>query len=279
VLKAGRRPLIIFPEGAVTRTNDRLYHFMEGTAFIARNAAKHRAATNPPGKVVVHPVALRYFFGGDIHSAVAGTLEQIERRLSWQPLLQSPLLERVAKMGNALLTLKELEYFGAPQTGTLAERLTGLIERLLAPLEEEWLKNRREGDVISRVKALRTAILPEMVNGQISETERARRWRQLTDLYLAQQISLYPPDYIDSPPSAEQLLETVERFEEDLTDQVRIYRPLRAVIAIGEAIEVTADRQRGQAVDPLMVELQHQVEKLLAELKTTRSPTSRDCPI
>jgi 1-acyl-sn-glycerol-3-phosphate acyltransferase len=55
------RPLVIFPEGVISRHNDKLNNLMEGTALMARGAAKQRASANPPGKVVVHPVAIRYF--------------------------------------------------------------------------------------------------------------------------------------------------------------------------------------------------------------------------
>jgi hypothetical protein len=85
------------------------------------------------------------------------------------------------------------------------------------------------------------AILPEMVKGELSEPERDRRWRQLADVYLAQALSLYRPDYIASNPTPERMLETVERFEEDLTDRVRPY-PLKVVGEVGPAIEVSPDR-------------------------------------
>jgi 1-acyl-sn-glycerol-3-phosphate acyltransferase len=270
VLVGARRPLVIFPEGAITRTNDRLNHLMDGTAFIARSAAKQRAAASPPGKVVVHPVAIRYFFGGDVERAVTPVLEEIERRLSWQPQCDKSLLERMRKVGDALLTLKEIEYFEQPQSGTLGERLAGLIDKLLVPLEERWLKGKREGDVVSRVKSLRAAMLPDMISGQLTEEERAGRWRQLLDCYLAQQASFYPPNYFSSPPTPEQMLETVERFEEDLTDQARVHRPLHVAVAIGEAIEVSPARQRGVEVDPLMAEVRGKLQTMLAELKEKR---------
>jgi 1-acyl-sn-glycerol-3-phosphate acyltransferase len=267
LLAAAKRPLMIFPEGFVSRTNDRLGNLMEGTAFIARNAARRRAEMTPPGKVVIHPVAVRYFFHGDLDLALKEVLEDIEHRLSWLPQKHLPLDARIAKVGSALLTLKEIEHLEKPQTGTLAERLTLLIDRLLAPLEREWLKSSREGDVPSRVKSLRGAILPQMVNGEIDEQERARRWRQLADLYLAQQLSLYPPEYFDSPPTREQLLETVERFEEDLTDVARIHRPFQVVVEVGEAIEVSPTRQRGADSDPIMTQLREALESMLAASK------------
>src|ERR1051325_5730741 len=85
VLKNAERPLVIFPEGVVSRTNDRLNNLQEGVAFIARSAAKQRAAATPPGKVVVHPVAVRYLFHGDLPATLSRVLDEIEGRLSWQP--------------------------------------------------------------------------------------------------------------------------------------------------------------------------------------------------
>ena len=255
ILTEARRPLVLFPEGVISRSNDRLNHLMDGTVFIARNAAKQRTSQSPPGKVVLHPVAIRYFFLGEIGPAIAPVLEEIERRLSWAPQTGVPVVERIIKVGQALLTLKELEFVGSPQTGDISERLMRLIDRLLAPLEQEWLKGTRESDVVGRVKALRAAILPDLVAEKVDEAERVRRWRQLADIYLAQQLAFYPPDYVAGHSAPERLLETVERFEEDLTDRVRVHRPIHAAIEVGEAIEVPPGRERGHDSDPIMGEV------------------------
>jgi hypothetical protein len=276
ILAGARRPLVLFPEGVVTRTNERLNHLMEGTAFIARSAAKERAGTSPPGKVVIHPVAIRYWFQGDIARSLAPVLTDIEQRLTWRPLVDQPMLQRIARLGRALLTLKEMEYFGEPQTGDLRWRLDNLIDRLLNPLEQEWLKGKREGDTTARIKTIRTAILPDLVMGDINEVERARRWEQLADTYLAQQIAFYPPEYFGERTTPEQMLETVERYEEDLTDQVRVHRPLHAVVQVGEAIEVSPVRERGVEVDPVMAKLREQLKAMLADLTARRPVVASD---
>src|SRR5204863_2137415 len=100
-----------FPEGIVTRNNDRLLNLMDGVSFIARSAAKQRAASAQPGKVVVHPVFVRYFFEGDLAATISPVLKDIEARLSWQPQTHLPLRERIIKAGHAMLALKEIEYF------------------------------------------------------------------------------------------------------------------------------------------------------------------------
>jgi 1-acyl-sn-glycerol-3-phosphate acyltransferase len=268
VLTAARRPLVVFPEGVVSRTNERLNPLMEGVALIARGAARRRAKLSPPREVVVHPVGLRYFFMGNVDQAVAPTLAEIEHRLSWQVQSHLPLAARVARLGLALLSLKEVEYFGAPQSGTVAQRLSALIDHLLAPLEKEWLPGRTSGgqNVVARVKRLRAAILPDMVAREVDEAERQRRWRQLADCYLAQQLSFYPPDYLRDQPSAERLLETVERYEEDLTDDCRPYSPMVAVARVGPAIAVSPERQRG-GDDPLLAAIDEQLRGMIASIE------------
>jgi 1-acyl-sn-glycerol-3-phosphate acyltransferase len=265
VTAEGKRPLVIFPEGVVSRHNDKLNHLMEGTAMMARGAAKQRAAANPAGMVVVHPVAIRYFFEGNIEETAPAVLRDIEHRLTWKPQDDVPLIPRLAKIGSALLALKEIEYLGAPQSGKITERVERLIDRLLVPLETEWVKGRREREIIARVKLLRIAIVPEMVNGGLTEADLQRRWRNLADMYLAQQLSCYPPDYLAADPTPERILETVERFEEDMTDKARVHAPMRAVVEVGEAIEVSPERARGADGDPLMIAIREQLETMLAQ--------------
>lgn len=261
ILEQGRRPLVIFPEGVVSRTNDRLNSLMDGAALIARTAAKHREKRGG-GKVVVHPIAIRYHFHGRLASALEPVLDEIEQRLTWPIQQHQSLAERIVRIGSGLLALKEIEYFGEAQQGTIAERLGNLIDHILSPIEKEWTPESSDGTVVSRVKRIRSAIVPDLVKGDIDEKERKRRWRQLADVYLAQQLSNYPPDYIQSNPTAERLLETVERFEEDLTDRIAICRPMTASVSVGKAIEVRAVREHG-ANDSLMQSMEQEITGLL----------------
>ena len=144
------------------------------------------------------------------------------------------------------------------------------MDHILVPLEQEWLKGKREDGILARVKALRAAMLPDMVAEKVDEAERRRRWQQLADIYLAQQLSNYPPDYFKPEPTVEKLLETVERFEEDLTDKVRVHRPMHAVIEVGEAIEVPPGRERGTQGESMMVHVRQQLETMLGGLRARR---------
>jgi 1-acyl-sn-glycerol-3-phosphate acyltransferase len=265
ILDDAKRPLVLFPEGGSTRTNDRLHALLDGVAFIARAGAKKRQKRDG-GQVVIHPVAIKYLYQGNLMRAADGVLSDIEQRLSWRPRPQQTLMNRVTKVGLALLSLKEMEYFGEPQRGRLAERLKNLIDRVLGPLEQEWLGSSQKGGVIPRVKALRMKIMPEMVAGKLPPQERERRWEHLHSLYLAQQLSCYPPDYLTSRPSIDRLLETIERFEEDLTDKARVHGHLKVVIEVDEAVVVSPERDRKAPIDPLMVEIELRLNAIIARL-------------
>jgi 1-acyl-sn-glycerol-3-phosphate acyltransferase len=265
LLAEAERMMLLFPEGVISRNNDRLNYLMGGAAIMARAAARRRAAQSPPGRVVIHPVAIRYLFDGRIEDAVAPVLEVIETRMAWRPQRELPVIERVLKVGSAMLALKEIEYFGEAQRGSVGERVERLVDRLLCPLEDEWAHGRHDGGVVRRVKVLRKAILPDMAAGKLPEAEQVRRERQLADMTLAQQLAFYPAGYFDPVPTPERILETVERFEEDTTGGARVHAPIRAVVDVGEAVEVAAEEERRDVdSDPVMVRVREEMRAMLA---------------
>ena len=83
ILAVAERPLILFPEGTTNRTNDVLKPMLDGVTFIARTAARRRQK-NVDGKVVVHPIALKYLCMGDVQAWTSKQLDVIEQRLGFQ---------------------------------------------------------------------------------------------------------------------------------------------------------------------------------------------------
>lgn len=261
ILASAERPLTIFPEGHVSRTNDRLTPMLEGTALIARQAAKRRAKENK--KVVVHPIATRYTFLFDVESAAAGVLDEIERRLTWPPARGMPVLERLGKVGAGLLALKELHYLNRAQDGPLHERIPKLIDAILSPIEDQWANGNHDGHPVARVKRLRAAILPGLIKGDLDDTAKSRCWQLLDDAAIAQQLAHYPPDYVTPDGPKARIMETVERFEEDLTGEIKVHGPTEARVVVGEAIEVSPAREGRGEVDPLMTAIDTQLRAML----------------
>jgi 1-acyl-sn-glycerol-3-phosphate acyltransferase len=263
-----KRPLVVFPEGTVFRTNDRLQPLLDGVAFMARTAAKRRAKDGGTGKVVIHPVAIKYIFHGDLEKAVEPTLDALEKRLTWTLLRQTTTTQRIHRITLAMLSLKEIEYLGAAQQGNIEERQQRLVDHLLCPLEQEWLGKTTADTIIPRIKALRMKIVPELTTGELDGAERERRWTQLSQIYLSQQIASYPPDYVVSPTTDTRILETVERLEEDITDRAGVHGPLEVIIQVDEAIEVPTDRTPRGEEDPIMKRLRERMQAMLDQLST-----------
>lgn len=285
LLVEGKRPMVIFPEGALNQANDHLGALMEGVSFIAHAAArKLRRANKEAGTergMYVVPIALRYLFQGDIDATVGPMLTDIERRLTWRPHENLPLVDRIYKLGGALLGLKETEYIGQPQSGTISERVQNLIDHLLFPLEEEWLEGRQEGSVVNRVKELRRMVVPDMIEeppedgdtkASLEKEELARRWQQLDDMALAQALSLFPREYVASNPTADRILETVERMAENLTGKDQAHPPMKAIIQVGEPFAVAGKRDRNAERDPLLQQLEDSLRGMLGELSSESKP-------
>jgi hypothetical protein len=97
----------------------------------------------------------------------------------------------------------------------------------------------------------------------------------LEETCLAQQLSCYPAGYLTAQPTPERIIETAERFEEDMTDQVRVLSPFRAVLDVGEAIPVTPERPRLDSGDPLMADLRERLETMLASSLAEFRPRAR----
>ncbi len=268
ILQTAERPLLIFPEGTTSRTNDRLMSLMEGPAFIARTAAK-RKAKHDGGKVVVHPVGIKYVFEGNINTACNSVLSDLERKLTWKPQTDLPLFERLVKVGNGLLTLKEQQFdCPVPPNTPLRQRQTNLVNHLLHPLEEEWIGSRQNGGIAIRIKNLRMKIFPEMSRSNLENSERERRWKQLERTYLAQQVDCYPDNYVAEHPTVDRYLETCEKFDEDINDLARVHGHLKVIIDICPAIEVSTKRERGAETDPLMTKIRESLELKLGELQS-----------
>jgi hypothetical protein len=188
--------------------------------------------------------------------------------LTWRSPGKGDLLERLQRAVLGILALKEIEFLGHPQLGSFEERQERLIDHILDPLEIEWIGKQQDGSIIPRIKALRMKILPEMTTGQVTDKERQRRWKQLSLIYLSQQIAAYPHDYLVRPTTPTRILETVERLEEDLTDRVRKHSPLHVIVDIGQAIEVPLERGPRGEEDPIMKTLRDALQTQLDRLSS-----------
>jgi Acyltransferase len=267
ILSRGSNPLVIFPEGEVYHTNDRVTPFRDGPAAIALTARKH--ADRP---IYVVPCAIKYRYVADPTPELDGVLAELEQRLFWRPQPKRSLVDRVLRFAQGALALKEIEYLGATQAGPLPQRIAGLIGHILGGLERTYGLNPRGVSVPERIKAVRRACLDRLEQAHGHADRQAEVCGDLNDVFLVVQLFSYPGDYVAERPTIERLAETVDKFEEDVLGypMARPRGERTVVFQVGEPIEVgqfeNSSAQPRRAARPLTDMLERSVQALLDEI-------------
>jgi 1-acyl-sn-glycerol-3-phosphate acyltransferase len=264
VLQEKPQPLVIFPEGEIYHCNDRVTPFREGAAAIAVAAA--RKSKRP---IVCMPCAIRYRYTEDPTPSLLQLMDELEQAIYWRPQHQLTLDQRIYRFAEALISLKELEYYGCCQNKSLPDRIRQLGDHILKSVEESLGIGSSDACLPERVKGARRTIIDAM--SKASETNDSQEIKKmqdlLEDLFLVVQSFSYPGDYVAAQPTTERMAETLDKFEEDVlrktTATIRAQRT--AVVSMGPAIPVEGGRgKKGYSADLTRTVEQH-VQSMLDE--------------
>jgi 1-acyl-sn-glycerol-3-phosphate acyltransferase len=272
ILANATRPLILFPEGSTNRLNDFLMPLLEGVTFIARSAARRRAK-QAGGRVVIHPVAIKYLCETDIDPWATRQLDNLEQRIGWHPRGDQSILNRTVRLAEALLSLKEIAYLGRSQAGNLPQRRDALIEHLLATTERHLGIDGDEPLVRERVRQIRTVVSTRFFDPATSTSEQQDLRRDVAAAMLAQELLTYRESYLRPDTVTDtRIVETIQRMQESFLGKADNSIPLKAVIEFDQAIEVPAEKApRGQA-DPILQQLADRLTAMLDQLSTEARP-------
>ncbi|MBN1911021.1 MAG: 1-acyl-sn-glycerol-3-phosphate acyltransferase [Pirellulales bacterium] len=272
VLRSCREPLVVFPEGEVYHLNDRVTPFREGPAAMALTAA--RKADRP---VTCIPCAIKYRYVDDPMPALLALADELEQALYWRPRPDLSLPERIYRLAEGALALKELEHLGTTQSGSLPERVANLIQAILDRLDGQYDTDTSAMTVPERIKTLRHAAIQRWESHEEGDPQRASAGHDLDDLFLVVQAFSYPGNYVSEHPTVERLAETLDKFEEDILGltTARIRGRRTATVTFGPPIPVPADRSAKGAAATLTRTLEEQVQALLDRNGTTAGPA---CP-
>jgi hypothetical protein len=259
ILQDKTHPLVIFPEGEMYHLNDRITPFREGPAAIALAAAKR--AKRP---IVCVPCGLKYYYLDNPTPDLIRLMDRLERGVYWRPRPDLPLVQRIYRLAEAALALKEIEYLGQTAAGPLPERIAGLGDHILKRLEQGYGLAASASTVPERVKALRQHALKQLETHPADDHGRQRYLDDLDDVFLVVQTYAYPGNYLAEQPSVERIAETLDKLEEDILGvPLATLRGSRAaVVTFGEPIPVEAgDRKAGPGA--LTQLLEQRVQSLL----------------
>jgi 1-acyl-sn-glycerol-3-phosphate acyltransferase len=285
VLTKGEHPLVVFPEGEIYFQSDRLTPLREGAAVLAATAVKKMADSGK--NVWIVPIGIKYRFV-DGHDPVPGfhaLLDDLEERFTWRHRHDRPLADRIYRYAEGMLGLKELEYLGSAQSGSLKERLVNLRGHVLGQIEDRRLGKRQTDAVPVRVKELRRACLEALADPKTTPADAQALRLDLDDLFGVMQLFTYPGDYIRECPTVERVAEILTKLEEDcLKNEMPVPRaPRRAILHIGAPIDVkermnAAGGRLRHAGAALTAELEARIQGLLDTIGPGRPITPPSGP-
>jgi len=260
ILQNKREPLVIFPEGEIYHCNDRVTPFREGAAAIAVTSA--RKAERP---IVCIPCAISYRYVEDPTDELLETMGQLEESIFWRRQTDRTLEQRISDFAEALLAVKELEYFRETRTGQMPDRIRALGDHIMSQVEARHELDSSGKSIPERVKAARRTIIQRLSGEAVSRQTRKALDDDLEDLFLVVQSFSYPGDYVVAKPTTERMAETLDKFEEDVlrksTASIKARR--RAKVQFGEPVEVIGDRKVKGQTTTLTSQVEQSVQAML----------------
>ena len=264
IIQEGRFPLVMFPEGEIWHHHEVLDELNEGVATIAIRAA---AKLSEGKKAYVIPTALHYRTDESAAETFSSRLDRLEDRIAWKPRPDLPVVDRIYRLGQGMVALKEVEYLGAARPGDLVERLRVLQNELVALVEARQGVTPATDHVPARVKHLRHKIRGQL-GGEDEEVDRDGLYADLDTLFVAIQAYSYPGRYLKEAPTTGRIAETLLKLEEDVLGEGTYPAARYATVRFGEAICIGEYLEehgfdRKTAVGPMTEEIGRRIQTML----------------
>ncbi|MBX9667675.1 MAG: 1-acyl-sn-glycerol-3-phosphate acyltransferase [Candidatus Obscuribacterales bacterium] len=178
LLATGKKKLVLFPEGEISRQNDTLLPLESGAAQLSFRALQDIKKASPNDSIYIVPMALKYTYPYDIGSGIRNSLGQLEQKLG----LNTFEIDQKDTMA------KQID----EGSDSVRDRLRRVAEKLLQVLEKEYRQQPAEGATMNdRVDKLRRAILQKVakqldvqLTSGARELEHVRVLRNTLDDYI-----------------------------------------------------------------------------------------------
>ena len=129
-----------------------------------------------------------------------------------------------------------------------------------------------------RVRAIRTEIAAQFFQRDVDRKAELQFRQDVISVDMVQEMISNPDFYLDPDEVTDtRLVETIQRLEESIFGKADCSVPLRAVIQIGDVINVPAEKAPRGKVDPLMLELKNRLEVMLKQLACEARPFADFC--
>jgi 1-acyl-sn-glycerol-3-phosphate acyltransferase len=293
VLSEGKKKLVLFPEGEISRQNDTLMPLESGAAqltFWAVEELTKQAAGAAIEPVYIIPMALKYTYPKDIQDDLKETLSSLEASMSILSVAGASVYQRLRAISEKLLVTLEREYKLKPAPGAdLNERVSTLRQSILTnvghQLQVELPNNVRQ---LEMVRILRNHIDDFIYanEGESSEYERKvheERSATMRGFYndldrVVNFIAIYD-GYLKDNLTQERFADILDRLEREIKrTREPSFRGSRIVLLdVGEPINLSeryADYKSAKkaTIAKVTEEISGQMTSMLVKLDQFRKP-------
>lgn len=274
ILQNRKEPLVVFPEGDIYHTNDRLTTLRDGAAAIAQMAARKSQRS-----IDIIPVAIKRWYLEDPTPSMCCIADQIEQRLYWKPQSDRSLVDRIHRIADGLLSLKEIEHLQGTRQGPLSERIAFLADFVLNKAESKYQVTARKPLIPERIKEIRRKIIQQRTDRAVQSTAiDLQSWTSdMQDMFFVTQLYSYPGDYLQEKPSWERQAETLDKLQEDVlgVSYPTSHGRKTVTIRFGEPITLTAGKDKKTNPEEITAQLQHRIQTMLDQLNSDPPIPSR----
>lgn len=276
ILLEGRRKLVVFPEAEITADDVKLHDLQKAIFHIVLDVQEELSQgdlTDSKDSVVIIPGAIKFFFEGDLASAVQPALQDIEERLALKSKENPNVFSRLNVVVDAYLC-RVFDSYGFEKPQACSEKLAEIaaveilrkiassieidFDDTLSPTERLYVIRNKVGDT----ERDSVAVLPRTFHcagiakpSVLSDFERVER------LLIMQRMLVHPFSQI-------QCCRILDFIECELSGAITPKGWQSCVVSLGTPIEVSSfvelyDESKEKGVNGLVEHFRQKLEQML----------------
>jgi 1-acyl-sn-glycerol-3-phosphate acyltransferase len=298
LLAAGKRPLVIFPEGHAILQNSTLAPFQEGVIQLAFKAYEDARAADPRADLHCIPMAIKYIYLNDMQQAIEDSLNKLEKALTpstasgLAPAAPTSRYVRLRLIAEAVLIANEKAHAitspqPSPQSPALSmdARIQNLKSFVTSKYERQLgITPTDRQSLLDRIRTLFNAvdriIHDESPTSEYEQRLAAERQQMARALYddlwrLLQFVAIYD-GYVRESMTVERFMDVLGLLELEVFQTRRVWGPRKAVIKLGQPINLkdhaeSYDKNRREVIQHVNAALESSVRKDLEAMETACS--------
>ncbi|HEY9715789.1 MAG TPA: lysophospholipid acyltransferase family protein [Chroococcales cyanobacterium] len=299
ILAEGKKKLVLFPEGEISRQNDTLMSLESGAAQLTFWAVEDlaKSANGDLSKlepVYIVPMAMKYTFPYDIKPQLRAILSTLEEHMGIRNQQDQSFYTRLRKIAEVLMVVLEKEYQQRPpENSTLNERIALLRQSILDNVARQLnLTVNTSSRQLEQVRVLRNHLDDVVYSDEDHYSEYQRKLHEehtsmLKGLYadldrVVNFIAIYD-GYLKESVTQERFADTLSRLEREIlrTREPSHHGPRVVLVDVGEPINLSQycgdlKKDKRGTISKVTDELFAQMTEMLKKLDELRKPIYLD---